>query len=100
MLTCYCHASFLDACATRTLVRMHVGRGGQLGVEGFTMGSTYIAVSAAFTTLTFVVPRLKDVGMRNALGAGCILLAVGVFFKIFSLYSWKAGYGLHTYFFV
>jgi oligosaccharyltransferase complex subunit gamma len=49
---------------------------GQLGAEGFIMGTLYTTVGLAIAGLIMITPKVKDVNTQRVLAYGLILLAV------------------------
>ena len=64
---------------------------GQLGAEGFIMGSMYLGFGLSVATLTFAVPKLASESSRRYGAYACIFAAIMLFRQIVSLYTWKTG---------
>ena len=64
---------------------------GQLGAEGFIMGSMYLGFGLCVAALTFAVPKLASESGRRYAAYACIFSAVMIFRQIVSLYTWKTG---------
>lgn len=71
---------------------------GQLGAEGFIMGSMYLGFGLSVAALTFAVPKLASESSRRYAACACIFSAFMIFRQIVSLYTWKTGYRWRTYF--
>ncbi|CAK0762797.1 hypothetical protein CVIRNUC_002993 [Coccomyxa viridis] len=71
---------------------------GQLGAEGFIMGSMYLSFGLSVAALTFAVPKLASESSRRYAAYACIFSAAMLFRQIVSLYTWKTGYRWRTYF--
>ena len=64
---------------------------GQLGAEGFIMGSMYLGFGLSVAALTFAAPRLASESSRRYAAYGCIFSAAMIFRQIVTLYTWKTG---------
>ena len=64
---------------------------GQLGAEGFIMGSMYLFFGLSVAALTFAVPKLASESSRRYAAYACIFSAAMLFRQIVSLYTWKTG---------
>ena len=64
---------------------------GQLGAEGFIMGSMYLSFGLSVAALTFAVPKLASESSRRYAAYACIFSAAMLFRQIVSLYTWKTG---------
>ena len=64
---------------------------GQLGAEGFIMGSMYLGFGLSVAALTFAVPKLASESGRRYAAYACIFSAAIIFRQIVSLYTWKTG---------
>ena len=64
---------------------------GQLGAEGFIMGSMYLGFGVSVAALTFAVPKLASESSRRYGAYACIFAAIMLFRQIVSLYTWKTG---------
>ena len=64
---------------------------GQLGAEGFIMGSMYLCFGLSVAALTFAVPKLASESSRRYAAYACIFSAAMLFRQIVSLYTWKTG---------
>ena len=64
---------------------------GQLGAEGFIMGSMYLGFGLSVAALTFAAPKLASESGRRYAAYACIFSAAMIFRQIVSLYTWKTG---------
>ncbi|KAF6261066.1 hypothetical protein COO60DRAFT_821537 [Scenedesmus sp. NREL 46B-D3] len=74
------------------------GRSGQLGAEGFVMGSSYLFFSSTLASLTYVVPRIRSSAARGIASLVLVLLAAFTAMRILSTYSNKSGINMRTFF--
>lgn len=74
-------------------------RGGQLGAEGFIVGSGYILFSCAVSLLTFAVPRVRSKHVRNFASYVLVMASGYMVLKIYSVFVSKTGYRLTSYLF-
>lgn len=74
------------------------GRQGQLGAEGFTMGSLYLATSCSIAFLTYVAPRLPNTPLRNSVSFLLTVVSAGSLYQTFALWTKKTGYQHVLYF--
>jgi len=67
---------------------------GQLGAEGYLMGTTYMVFSLSLATLTYVVPRVTNEDMRTSIS----LIAMGLsFFMLTSIMAlWQSKTGMRA----
>ena len=70
---------------------------GQLGTEGFVMGSLYTLVGLAFGLVVYVAPKAKSVSSRRMLAYGGLMVAFICFRQVVGLYTWKTGYHWRRY---
>lgn len=68
------------------------GRQGQLGVEGFALGSLYLVVSCSIAFITFLAPRISHRWLRDTLSVIGAMLAAGSVYQTFMLWTMKMGY--------
>mmetsp|Transcript_9372 Transcript_9372/g.34384 ORF Transcript_9372/g.34384 Transcript_9372/m.34384 type:complete len:370 (+) Transcript_9372:136-1245(+) len=68
---------------------------GQLGFEGFTMGSMYLGVGTTLAGLAFGTPIISNASLRRIVST--ILSVCFAFFawKVIDMYKWKTGYRVH-----
>ncbi|KAL4859895.1 putative dolichyl-diphosphooligosaccharide--protein glycosyltransferase subunit 3B [Chlorella vulgaris] len=64
---------------------------GQLGAEGFIMGSLYTTVGMAVAALIMVAPKVKDPNTQRVVAYGIILVAFMAFRMVTSNHLWKTG---------
>jgi oligosaccharyltransferase complex subunit gamma len=74
------------------------GRSGQLGAEGFVMGSSYLFFSTTLASLTYVVPRIRGSAARGVASLVLVLLAAFTAMRILSTYANKSGIHMRTFF--
>ena len=65
---------------------------GQLGGEGFIMGTLCLSFGLCVSALTYVVPRLPSSASRQGAAWSLLLVAAVAYYKIVSIYTWKTGY--------
>lgn len=70
---------------------------GQLGTEGFVMGSLYTLVGLSFGLVVYVAPKAKSPSYRRLLAYGGLALALFSFNQVVQLYTWKTGYHWRKY---
>lgn len=76
------------------------GQRGQLGGEGYILGSIYIGLSASMSLLTFFVPCLKNPAQRSLLGVVLVGITGYLVAQVFALHMAKSGSGIVQYLFV
>jgi oligosaccharyltransferase complex subunit gamma len=74
------------------------GRQGQLGAEGFIMGSSYILFSSFLASLTYVVPKINNVNARAAASLALVLVAALSAYHILEAYHAKSGMRMRSFF--
>lgn len=79
--------------------RIFLDRGGQLGAEGFIMGTLYTAVGLATAGLTHVVPRVAAPGARRVAGFGALAALWFAYSRVASIHAWKTGIAWRTFLF-
>ncbi|GLI67590.1 hypothetical protein VaNZ11_011824, partial [Volvox africanus] len=67
------------------------GRQGQLGAEGFTLGTLYLLVSCSVAFITFLAPRISNRILRDTLSLIGTALAAGSIYQTFMLWTMKTG---------
>lgn len=72
---------------------------GQLGAEGFIMGSRYTGFGLALAFATLVAPKIKSPTGQRVLAYLCLVIAFLCLNAVISVYKWKTGYGVHSYLF-
>ena len=83
----------------RAQVQMWMGSNqGQLGAEGFIMGTLYLSFGLCVSALTYVVPCLPSPAQRQGAGWGLLVGAAAIYYQIVSIYTWKTGYRWRWYF--
>lgn len=70
---------------------------GQLGTEGFVMGSLYTLVGLAFALVVYVAPKAKSASSRRMVAYGGLCVAFICFRQVVGLYTWKTGYHWRKY---
>ena len=74
------------------------GRQGQLGAEGFIMGSSYIFFSSTLASLTYVVPKIRNAQARATISLVLVLAAAFSAFRILETYHAKSGMRMRSFF--
>ncbi|KAL4445853.1 hypothetical protein ABPG77_009052 [Micractinium sp. CCAP 211/92] len=72
---------------------------GQLGAEGFIMGTLYTTVGLSVATLITLVPKIKDSGAQRVAAYATILVAFFAFRMVTSNHLWKTGMSTSWYLF-
>lgn len=72
---------------------------GQLGAEGFIMGSLYTTVGLAVAALIILAPKVKDPNTQRVAAYGIILVAFMAFRLVTSNHLWKTGMNTDWYLF-
>ena len=70
---------------------------GQLGTEGFIMGSLYTCVGLAFALVVYVAPKAKAASTQRILAYGSLLTAFICVNQVVGVYTWKTGYHWRKY---
>lgn len=70
---------------------------GQLGTEGFVMGSLYTCVGLAFGLVVYIAPKAKAASTQRMLAYGGIFIAYVCLSQVVGVYSWKTGYHWRKY---
>ena len=65
---------------------------GQLGMEGFYMGSLYLGFSLGLAFLTYVVPHIKAPPVKRLVSYLVVIAVLLLLQKIFRMLAWKNGY--------
>lgn len=70
---------------------------GQLGAEGYIMGTQYLLFGLAVAAGTHLLPRVRDSAARRRLGY--VLVAAGALFlrSVMATHRWKTGMSTHWY---
>lgn len=68
------------------------GSGGQVGFEGYLVGTLYSSVGLAFWGLARGVPRLADEKARRAAGFALVAAAWFAYTRVVALHDWKTGF--------
>ena len=83
---------------TRSGVRLFLdGSSGQVGFEGFLMGTLYSAVGLLLAALATLVTRAKDEQARRVWGYVCVALAWFAYTRVVSVHDWKTGFTWSQY---
>lgn len=85
------------ACVPATAAVLQ-GRGGQVGAEGFIMGSSYLFFSSTLASLTYVVPKIRGNAARGVVSLVLVLLAAFTAMRIIAVYQKKSGLNMRTFF--
>ena len=80
-------------------VRLFLDQSGQLGAEGFIMGTLYTTVGLAFAFVAYAVPRLAAEQTRRIAGFVALAVAWFAYTRVVSIHQWKTGFSWHTYLF-
>ncbi|KAL4425744.1 hypothetical protein ABPG75_009760 [Micractinium tetrahymenae] len=72
---------------------------GQLGAEGFIMGSLYTTVGLSVAALITLVPKIKDSGAQRVAAYAILLVAFMAYRMVTSNHVWKTGMSPHWYLF-
>jgi len=67
------------------------GSSGQVGFEGYLVGTLYSSVGLAFWGLARGVPRLADEKARRAAGFALVAAAWVAYTRVVALHDWKTG---------
>ena len=78
-------------------VKLFLDGSGQVGFEGFLMGSLYACVGLAFFTLSSAATRLSDEGARRVAGYVALCLAWFAYRRVVSIHDWKTSFGWHSF---
>lgn len=70
---------------------------GQLGAEGYIMGSLYLLVGLIVAGATHLLPRIQDTSQRRMFGYVLLITAVFVFRNILGTFVWKTRMETHWY---
>lgn len=67
---------------------------GQMGAEGFIMGSLYCTVGLCVALLTQLAPNVltNDKPKQRYAAFGLLIVAVFAYLKITEIYTWKTGH--------
>lgn len=71
---------------------------GQLGAEGFIMGSLYTSFGLAVAAFTVMLPRLKEKSAQRVMGYGLLLVLAYVYRSVAATHGWKTGMQPRWYF--
>ncbi|KAK9826559.1 hypothetical protein WJX74_002791 [Apatococcus lobatus] len=71
---------------------------GQLGAEGFIMGTLYTACGLSVAVLTWLAPNLKDRGIQRGVSYLALLTGLVSFYQVISNYRWKTNYRMGWFF--
>ncbi len=82
----------------RVPLQSHAGQG-QLGAEGFIMGTLYSSFGLAAAGLVSLVPRMKDKQSQRVVGYGLLFVMLRAYRFVVSNHHWKTGLTTHWYFF-
>lgn len=74
-------------------------RSGQLGLEGFVMGSSYVLFSACISVMVYGLPHVKDARLRGGLSAAAAAAAALLGLWVFAAYNAKTGMSMRSFFF-
>lgn len=78
--------------------RLFMDGSGQLGAEGFIMGTHYLAFGVLVALFTRVLPTVKDNASRRAAGYTMLLLAFVLMVSVLNSHIWKTGMRSYFYF--
>ncbi len=71
---------------------------GQLGAEGFIMGSLYTACGLSVAVLTWLAPQIKDRSIQRGISYLALLTGLVSFQQVISNYRWKTNYRMGWFF--
>jgi oligosaccharyltransferase complex subunit gamma len=78
-------------------VKLFMDGSGQVGFEGFLMGSLYATVGLAFLAVSAAATRLADEGSRRVAGYSALCLAWFAYRRVVSIHNWKTSFGWHSF---
>jgi len=78
-------------------VKLFLDGSGQVGFEGFLMGSLYASVGLCFFLLSAAATRLSDEGGRRMAGYAALCLAWFAYRRVVSIHDWKTGFAWHSF---
>lgn len=70
---------------------------GQLGTEGFVMGSLYTCVGLAFGLVVYIAPKAKSASTQRILAYFGLFTAFICVQQVIGVYTWKTGYHWRKY---
>ena len=70
---------------------------GQLGTEGFVMGTLYTCVGLAFALVVYIAPKAKAVSNQRLIAYAGLFIAYICVTQVVKVYSWKTGYHWRRY---
>ena len=70
---------------------------GQLGTEGFVMGSLYTCVGLAFALVVYIAPKAKAASTQRLIAYGGLITAFICVNQVVGVYTWKTGYHWRKY---
>ena len=72
---------------------------GQLGAEGFIMGSMTMAFALSIATLSYVAPKMSDPAWQRGVCWTALVVAGLSLQNLLTCYTWKTNHRLKTWFF-
>lgn len=78
-------------------VKLFLDGSGQVGFEGFLMGTLYATVGVSLALLGSAATRLSDEGARRAFGYSALCVAWFAYRKVVSIHDWKTSFGWHSF---
>ena len=78
-------------------VKLFLDGSGQVGFEGFLMGTLYASVGLSFFALSAAATRLSDEGGRRVAGYVALCLAWFAYRRVVSIHDWKTSFGWHSF---
>eukprot|EP00198_Chlamydomonas_reinhardtii_P009936 XP_001699273.1 OST3/OST6 family protein [Chlamydomonas reinhardtii] len=73
-------------------------RQGQLGAEGFMLGTLYLMVGGSLAFVTYLAPRISSSRIRDSCSLVGALIAASSMYQTFKLWNLKTGYKHVSYF--
>ena len=70
---------------------------GQLGTEGFVMGSLYTSVGLAFALVVYIAPKAKSASTQRIIAYFGLFTAFICVQQVIGVYTWKTGYHWRKY---
>ena len=77
---------------------LFISGSGQVGAEGFIMGSMYVLCGLTVAAFVRILPTVKDENTRRSVGYGLIVVLLLLFNIVTGNHVWKTGLITHFYF--
>lgn len=78
-------------------MKLFLDGSGQVGFEGFLMGTLYASVGLSFLLLSQAATRLSDEAGRRVAGYATLCLAWFAYRRVVSIHDWKTSFGWHSF---